>query len=139
MSGSRPRYFTYTATAGLILVFAQTALLAEEESGTSEDGEEVTEQVTEEIIVYARRPGIKIDIDAIYEELLRSSLIKEFARIQVLKKQNEWRSPEFDDENSSRIKWGYDPREELRMRRSTKLTDLPIDDTEPATLFKFEF
>jgi hypothetical protein len=139
MSGSRPRHLTYIAVAGLILVFAQTALLAEEESGTSEDGKEVTEQVTEEIIVYAHRPGNKIDIDAIHEELLRSSLIKEFERIRVLKKQNKWRSSEFDDENSSRIKWGYDPREELRMRRSTKLTDLPIDDTKPATLFRFEF
>jgi hypothetical protein len=134
---SRPefRHFTYTAIAAVVLVFAHTGSLADEEPGPSDDREETIE----EIVVFAYKPGDQIDVDARYEELLRSSLIKEFDRIRVLDEEYQWRKAEFDVRNKSRIKWGYDPRAELRMRRSTELTDLPIDDVKPASVFRFEF
>ena len=135
MSGSRISHFTNAAIIVVIVVFAHTGLLADEEAESSEDGEEVTQ----EIVVYANKPGDKIDVDARYEELLRSILTKELERIRVLEEEYEWRASEFDGKNSPRIKWGYDPRAELRMRRDTELTDLPMDETKPATLFRFEF
>lgn len=139
MSGSRSRHFTRTMIAGVVLVLAHTGLLADEEVEPSDDSKEVSEEIIEEIVVRAAKPGGKIDLDARYEEIMRARLIVEFERLQVLEQEYEWRSSEFDDDNSSRIKWGYDARDELRMRRDTKLTDLPIDDTKPATLFRFEF
>ena len=33
----------------------------------------------------------------------------------------------------------YNPQAEARMRRDTELTDLPIDDVKPATIFRVEF
>jgi len=132
---SRNSHFTKAAIAAAILVYAHTGLLADEKAEPSEDGEEAVE----EIIVHATRPGDRFDIDARYEELLRSRVIKELARMRVLEEEYEWRKSESDVKNPSRIKWGYDPRAELRMRRDTELADLPIDDTKPATLFRFEF
>jgi hypothetical protein len=139
MSGSRSRRFTRTTIAGVILVLAHTGLLADEEVEPSDDSKEVTEEIIEEIVVRASRPGGKIDVDARYEEIMRAGLTVEFERLQVLEQKYEWRLSEFDGKSSSRIKWGYDARDELRMRRDTKLTDLPIDDTKPATVFRFEF
>ena len=127
--------FTKAVITGAILVCVHTGLLAEEEAGPSEDGEEAIE----EIVVYANKPGDQIDVDARYEERLRSRLIKDLERLRVLEEEYEWRKSESDVKNPSRIKWGYDARAELRMRRDTELTDLPIDDTKPATLFRFEF
>ena len=132
---SRNSRFTKAAITAAILVCAHTGLLAEEEAEPSEDGEESVE----EIVVYATKPGDRIDVDPRYEELLRSRVIKELDRMRVLEEEYEWRKSESDVKTPSRIKWGYDARAELRMRRDTELTDLPVDDTKPATLFRFEF
>lgn len=139
MNGSRIHQFARSTITGVILVFTYTGLLADEDAELSDDRKEVTEEIIEEIVVYAYKPGdmIDVDVDARYEELMRARLIIEFDRLRVLKDEYEWRLSEFDDKNSSRIKWGYDAREELRMRRDTKLTDLPIDDIKPAALIRF--
>ena len=132
---SQNSHFTKAAITGAILMCSHTGLLADEEAGPLEDGGEAIE----EIVVHANKPGDQIDVDAMYEERLRSRLIKDLDRIRVLEEEYEWRKSEFDIKNPSRIKWGYDAKAELRMRRNTELTDLPIDDTKPATLFRFEF
>lgn len=123
------------AITGVILVFVHMGSLADEEADSAESSDEVTE----EIVVYGPRRGNKIDVDAIYEELIRSNLIKEFIRTRELEEENKWRLSLSGNKSSSRIKWGYDLDAELRMRRNTELTDLPMDDTKPATLFKYQF
>ena len=52
-----------------------------------------------------------------------------------------WRAADRDLENpESRIKWGYSPQAEQRMRRENDfLYDLPTDRTRPATIFRAEF
>lgn len=135
MLDSRYRHFTNAAITGMILVCTFTGLLADEVVEPSEDGEEAIE----EIVVYAYRPGDPIDVDVWYEERLRSKLTKVLDRIRVLEEEYEWRKSEFDVKNPSRIKWGYDARAELRMRRDTELANLPVDDTRPATLLRFKF
>ena len=135
MLASRNSYITKAAITGAILVCAHTGLLADEEAGPSEDGEEAIE----EIVVHAIKSGDQIDVDARYEEFLRSRLGKDLERMRVLEEEYEWRKSESDSKYPSRIKWGYDARAELLMRRDTKLTDLPFEDTKPATLFRFEF
>ena len=52
-----------------------------------------------------------------------------------------WRQADPDLQNpESRIKWGYSPQAEHRMRRENDfMHDLPIDETKPASLFRFEF
>lgn len=136
MSGSRSVRRTSAVIAGAILVFAQSSLLADEEV---EAAAESDDQLTEEIIVYAPRLGDRIDVDARYEELLQSNLMKKFNRDRELEEESEWRLALIQDKSASRIKWGYDLDAELRIRRNTELLDLSIDDTKPATIFRFEF
>jgi len=135
MHVSRKSRFTKAAIAGAILLCAHAGLLADEKAGPSEDGEEAIE----EIVVRVYKSGDRIDINARYEELLRLRVKKDLTRMRVLEEEYEWRISESDVKSPSRIKWGYDARAELRMRRDTKITDLPIDDTKPATLFRFQF
>lgn len=135
MHGSRYSYLTKAAVTAAILVFAHTGLLADEDAVPAEDNEEAIE----EIVVYAIKSRDPIDVDARYEEALRSRLAQELERMRVLEEEYEWRQSEPDSKNRGRIKWGYDARAELRMRRDTSLTDLPIEDTKPAALFRFEF
>ena len=52
-----------------------------------------------------------------------------------------WRQADPDlDDPGSRIKWGYSPQAEQRMRRENDfLYELPTDQVKPATLFRAEF
>lgn len=136
MSGSRFVRRASAVITGVIFVFAQSLLLADEEA---EAAVESNDEVTEEIIVYGPRLGDRIDVDARYEEFLRSNLMKKVNRDRELEEGSKWRLSLIPEKSSSRIRWGYDLDAELRIRRNTELLDLPIDDTKPATIFRFEF
>jgi len=100
------------------------------------------EEELDEIVVVVDRSGDPIlDVDARHEEMLRQAVLNEYFRLQALKEEDEWRraDPDLEIENPSRIKWGYNPQAEARMRRDTELTDLPIDTVKPATVFRVEF
>ncbi len=119
-----------------ILFYASPVSSADEE--TEPSGVNANEEI-EEIVVYADKPGDKIDMDARYEELFRSRAAAELDRLKVLNEEYEWRKSAAADEGSSRIKWGYDPVAEMSMRRDTTMTDWPIDTVKPATLFRIQF
>jgi len=79
-------------------------------------------------------------------EMQRQALMREavYAEMRLRERSEEelaWRQADSDLENrESRIKWGYSPQAEQRMRRESDfMYDLPIDDTKPATLFRVEF
>ena len=79
-------------------------------------------------------------------EMQRQALMREavYAEMRLRERSEEelaWRQADPDLQNSeSRIKWGYSPQAEQRMRRESDfMYDLPIDDTKPATLFRVEF
>ena len=132
---SRRSILTARATlfAGLLLGLVATA----QEEGETEDEEEM-----DEIIVVVDRSGDPImDVDLRHEEILRQQIMDEYFRLQRLEEENAWRQadPDLDPSKTSRIKWGYNPQAEARMRRDTELTDLPIDDVKPATIFRVEF
>jgi len=90
-------------------------------------------------VVYAYKPGDEIDMDARYEELFRTRAAAELDRIEVLNEEYEWRVSMSEAEDTSRIKWGYNPEAEMSMGRDTSLTDLPMDFVKPATLFRAQF
>lgn len=135
MSGSLFIRCTAAIVTGTALLIVAPQLVADENAESPESQSEITE----EIIVYAPRLGGRIDLDARYEELLRSNLIKQLDRTREMEEENRWRLSLSLAESSSRIKWGYDLDAELRIRRNTKLLDLPIDDNKPATIFRFQF
>lgn len=94
----------------------------------------------EEIVVYGPRRGDPIDIDALYLEQLRKQILDNYFEQQRLMERERWRSSlETKVKSPSRIRWGYDPGAELRMRRETDLMDLPFETTRPASIFRLEF
>ena len=79
-------------------------------------------------------------------EKQRQALVKEavYADMRLRERSEEesaWRQADRDLQNpESRIKWGYSPQAEQRMRRENDfMYDLSIDQTKPASIFRVEF
>ena len=79
-------------------------------------------------------------------EMQRQALMQEavYAEMRLRERREEelaWRQADPDRQDpESRIKWGYSPQAEQRMRRESDfMYDLPVDQTKPATLFRVEF
>lgn len=101
---------------------------------------ETDDESMEEVIVYGTRGGDPVDLDALYQSQLRKRVIDDYMKQQRLRERDEWRSAlSIEDASPSRIRWGYDPAAELRMRRETDLMDLPIEGERAASLFRVEF
>ena len=138
MLAKHGKMFGKGAFAVAIVAFIGTLALAQEET---EEAEEEEEEVIEEIIVYGGgRPDDPVDVEALYEEMMRERLMTDMKRLEVLEEQQEWRNS--DDgtiETSSRMSWGYSAQDELRMRRESGVPDETYITTKPATLFRYEF
>ena len=121
------------AISAAFFVCAVTAVSAQE------DAEE--EEVIDEIVVTAgKKSGDPVDVDALYEEMMRDRLMIDLDRLKVLEEQNEWRSSASTTVSSpSRMQWGYKPQDDLRMGRESNLSDEPFITTKPASVFQFEF
>lgn len=127
--------------AAAILVLAGATVFAQEtEVEAEEAGEEIealSEEI-EEITVIAEKPGDRRRVDEEYEDPVKAQLLKDFYQMKADQEEYEWRKAAAEDD-SSRIKWGYDPADEYRMRNELNLDDLPSERTKPATLFKVTF
>jgi len=123
-------------------VFGSTIALAQEDSKLSADADRADEkEVVEELVVYAnKKSGDPVDVDALYEEMMRERLMLEQDHMRVLEEEVEWRSSGSTTLNdSSRIQWGYSPQDEHRMRREAELPDIQLETTKPANLFRIGF
>jgi hypothetical protein len=137
---SRNKLFARAAITAAILIYASAALSQDEEAASAEPAEDTTDEAIEEVVVYAYKPGDEIDMDARYAELFRTRAALELDRMEVLNEEYEWRVAMSEDDDSSRIKWGYNSEVDMSTRRDTSLTDLPTDSrVKPATLFRAEF
>lgn len=121
------------AISAAFFVGAVTAVYAQE------DAEE--DEVIDEIVVTAgKKSGDPVDVDALYEEMMRDRLMIDLDRLTVLEEQNEWRNSANTAVSSpSRMQWGYKPQDDLRMGRDSNLSDEPFITTKPASVFQFEF
>ncbi len=125
--------YPFGMAAALVALFG-VAVFAQE---TDEEPADEIEPI-EEIIVIAPKPGDRRRVDQEYEDPVRAKLLKDFYEMQEDKEEFEWRKSAAA-ESPSRIKWGYDPRDEYRMRNEMALQELPSERTKPATLFRFKF
>ncbi len=117
------------------VAFAQEANdepVDEAPADTSEQIEEI-----EEILVIAPKPGGRRRVDQEYEDPVRAQLLRDFYKMQDDQAEFEWRDTA--PKTPSRITWGYDPRDEYRMRNEMDLQALPSERTKPATLFRVDF
>jgi hypothetical protein len=117
-----------------------SALAIAQEADQQTDGDE-EEEAIEEIVVYGGgRPDDPVDVDALYEDMMREMLMTDMERLQVLEEEQEWRnSDERTTTDTGRIKWGYSPQDDLRFNRQSELSDVQFITTKPATVFSFEF
>jgi hypothetical protein len=75
------------------------------------------------------------------QERMRESIYAEMRLRQREQEEIAWRQADIDLQTpESRIKWGYSPQAEQRMRRSDYfMLDKPAGNTMPATVFRVEF
>jgi hypothetical protein len=109
-------------------VFAQEA---------DDEADDVTEEI-DEITVIAQKPGDRRRVDEEYEDPIKAQLLKDFYQMKEDQAESAWRQSAAAD-SSSRISWGYDPKDEYRMRNEIDLQSLPSERTQPATLFRVGF
>ncbi len=128
--------FKFGAAAALVALFGVAAFAQQADEEPADESEAVEE--LEEIIVVAPKPGSRRRVDKEYEDPTRARLLKELYELEVLEEEYEWRTSA-TVESPSRIKWGYDPRDDYKMRNEMDLTDLNFEQTKPATLFRLEF
>ena len=128
--------YKFGAAAALVALFGATAFAQQADEEPADESEAV--ESIEEIIVIAPKPGSRRRVDKEYEDPTRARLLKELYELEVLEEEYEWRTSA-TVESPSRIKWGYDPRDDYKMRNEMDLTDLNFEQTKPATLFRLEF
>ena len=133
----RRHFFLINGVAAAAIALSGAIALAQEDA--TQDADEV--EVIDEIVVIAgEKSGDPIDVEALYEEMMRERLMLDYVRLEELEEQDEWRgSTTLAVETPSRISWGYDPQDELRMRRESNLSDVQAVTTRPATVFRIEF
>ncbi len=133
----RRHFFLINGVAAAAIALSGAIALAQEDA--TQDADEV-EVIDEIVVVAGEKSGDPIDVEALYEEMMRERLMLDYVRLEELEEQNEWRgSTSLAVETPSRISWGYDPQDELRMRRESNLSDVQAVTTRPATVFRVEF
>lgn len=98
--------------------------------------------IMDEITVIAGPQGqTQFELRMEREELMRQRLYAEMRLREREQEEMVWRQADPDLRNpESRIKWGYSPQAEMRMRRENEfLYEKPGIPTQPATLFRAEF
>ncbi len=137
MPAHRANFLKRCGFAIAAVAFGGTVALAQEDAEEPTDKDEVIEEL---VVIANKKSGDPVDVDALYEEMLRERLMLEQDHMRVLEEENEWRnSGSTTLEESSRIQWGYSPQDELRMRREADLVDMPGETSKPATIFRFGF
>jgi len=123
----------FGTAAALVALFGVAAFAQQADEEPADESEAI-----DEIIVVAPKPGSRRRVDKEYEDPTRARLLKEHYEMEVLEEEYEWRTSATVD-SPSRIKWGYDPRDDYKMRNEMDLLDLNWEQTKPATLFRLEF
>jgi len=118
------------------------AAAAGAEAPTEIPEELLESRIMEEIEVVVGPQGqTAFELEMQRQALMQEAVYAEMRMRERRERELAWRQSDPDLENTeSRIKWGYSPQAEQRMRRESDfMYDLPIDTTKPATLFRAEF
>lgn len=117
------------------LLAAPVAAQVDQNAPVDESG-----KVVEELVVYGTRPGDQVEVDPMYEEMLRQQMMEEVQRMR-LEEEEDWRNSNLTYRSSreSRIVWGYDPKADRDMHNDFDRNTLPGETTKPATLFRAQF
>lgn len=99
------------------------------------------DRAIDEIIVFGiRKPRVKSPEPPKFEDPLRARVMKEIRELQLLDGEFEWRTESADlDVEPPRLRFGYDPRSDLRLTETSPQVRLPFEWQQPATLFSVDF
>ena len=129
-----PGYLLFARGAGMLALMLGGAAVAQTDDAESDENA----SAIDEIVVTAQKPGDRQRIEVPYEELMRQRLVEELDTMRREQEEIEWRrGPRLED--PSRISFGYRPQERAREAPETPMTDLPLENNKPATIFRFEF
>jgi hypothetical protein len=122
------------------VLLGMSAVAQTEQDAEAEPEETPSAAPLDEIIVTGEREGDQERVDPRDEEVLRARVFEEFRQIREEEEDQAFRAslPE-PVERPSGVRWGYDPKDELRMRRETSLIELQQDYPKPATLVTIKF
>jgi len=125
--------YKFGTTAAIAAFFAAIAFAQQADEAPADKDE-----VIDEITVVATKRGDKKRIDAIYMDPTRARVLRDLSKLKIDEEEYEWRTATIV-ESPSRIKWGYDPRDDYEMRNRMSQQNLDWNQTRPATLFSVGF
>ena len=115
---------------------------ADAEAPTEIPEELVQSRVMDEMVIVVGPQGqTAFELEMERQALVKEAVYDEMRMRERREDELAWRQADPDLQNpQSRIKWGYSPQAEQRMRRENDyLYDSAIDQTKPATIFRGEF
>lgn len=137
--------------SGLAVALSWGVFASAQVTDTEALADELPTEIPEELLQSRTMEEIEVIVgpqgESIFElEMQRQAALQEavFAEARMRERRQEelaWRQTDRDLENEgSRIKWGYSPQAEQRMRNDMdEMYDLPIDRVKPASIFRVEF
>ena len=95
----------------------------------------------DEIVVTAERHGARAGgLSFPYADPLRERIRRELQQLDLLIDEYDWRQETVRiNRQAPRIRWGYDPRDHLRVAALVPRVTLPLDLVQPATVFSVGF
>jgi hypothetical protein len=119
---------------------APAAADAEAPNGIPEEQDQ-SRVVDEMVIVIGPQGQTAFELEMQRQALVKEAVYDEMRMRERREEELAWRQADPDLQNpQSRIKWGYSPQAEQRMRRENDyLYDSAIDQAKPATIFRGEF
>ncbi len=120
------------------LAFGGAIVFAQEDDQQFTDKDEVIDEI---VVIAGGKSGDPVDVDALYLEMMREKFMLDQDHLRAFEEEGGWRSASsVTVKNPSRIQWGYDPHDELRMRREFDFGDDETSfHTRPATVFRIGF
>lgn len=125
------------AVLGIAQESEEAATASETDTASEADNVDASAAL-DEVVVIAPWPGGPRSLDPLYEDSLKERIKREVDLLMQDQEESEWRA-EFADEKESRIKLGYDPRDEYRLRNELDLNPPPSETAKPATLIRIGF
>ena len=123
--------------AGLIGAWLASPAHAEAES---EQHLQSAVAIDEIVVIAKRRPVSKSEPDNVIVDPLKARVIRDIRQQKLLNAEFEWRiAPSLLTIESPRVRWGYDPRDDVRTAETIRLASLPLDFVQPASLVRVDF
>ena len=96
--------------------------------------------IDEIVVVAKRRSSAGEDADSVIVDPLKARVLKDIRQQRLLNAEFEWRvAPSLLTIETPRVRWGYDPRDDVRSADTPTLASLPLDVVRAATVFRLDF